>query len=229
VRLRLYAGTGLGTLQITTLNTFCTVTVWLGFFALAGGALVVEPSPCRRACTPRSSARRSAWFSCSLCSPISRRSSSAVAAHRARHHGLAALAATRAHPDPNRRTRLGLCALALYLLLPAPTPFSFARFLAVFLLAQVAGLASQVPGGLGVFEAVMLLNLSSSMPATKILGSLIAFRIVYYLLPLAVAALMLAVFELWQRREALSARAVSSARSSPTRPAFLAVTTFAAA
>jgi phosphatidylglycerol lysyltransferase len=58
----------------------------------------------------------------------------------------------------------------------------------VFLIALVAGTASQVPGGLGVFEAVVMLLVGPRMDSRALLAALVAFRAVYLLLPLLVAA-----------------------------------------
>ena len=62
----------------------------------------------------------------------------------------------------------------------------------MFLLAQVAGIVSQVPGGLGVVETVLLLLLSPTLPAASVAGALVAYRAIYYLLPLSIATVLLA-------------------------------------
>src|SRR5207244_3344284 len=77
-----------------------------------------------------------------------------------------------------------IAAAVLYILLPDQLPLPFIRFLGIFLLAQVAGVVSNVPGGLGVFEAVCLVFLAPYYSASQILGALVAFRCTYYLLPL---------------------------------------------
>src|SRR5579883_556384 len=61
----------------------------------------------------------------------------------------------------------------LYVLLPPTTHLSYPAFFGIYLLGQIAGLISYVPGGLGVFETVMLLLLSPSVPVTKIFAALI--------------------------------------------------------
>ena len=48
--------------------------------------------------------------------------------------------------------------------------------LGLFLFAQLSGLVSQVPGGLGVFETVIVLLLSSRIPVSNILASLLVYR-----------------------------------------------------
>lgn len=93
-----------------------------------------------------------------------------------------------------------ICATAvLYVLLPASTPLSYTGFLGLYLLAMTAGVVSNVPGGLGVFESIILLLLSSKVPAAIVLGSLLAYRGVYYLLPLIVATGLLGLYEMRSR------------------------------
>jgi len=77
--------------------------------------------------------------------------------------------------------------LVLYLLLPPETAIGFAAFVPVFALACLAGGISGLPGGIGVFEAVILLLVPTSSPE-GLAVALIAFRAIYYLVPLAVAA-----------------------------------------
>jgi uncharacterized membrane protein YbhN (UPF0104 family) len=75
---------------------------------------------------------------------------------------------------------------ALYVLLPHRVPFHV--FFAVFLLGQIAGLVAQVPAGLGVFEAVMLWGLTPALTTASVLIGLVGYRVIYFLLPLALAA-----------------------------------------
>jgi phosphatidylglycerol lysyltransferase len=109
----------------------------------------------------------------------------------------------------------GLAAAVLYLALPAAPGLGFPGFLGLFLLAQAVGLLSQSPGGLGVFDTAMVLLLAPVLPAAQVLAALLVFRAVYYLLPLTVAALLLAGFELHQRREQLGQVAGTVGRWAP--------------
>jgi uncharacterized membrane protein YbhN (UPF0104 family) len=95
-----------------------------------------------------------------------------------------------------------MAAAVLYVLLPG-SEIHFFSFLGVFLLAQIIGLFSQVPGGLGVFESVMLMYLSRYMEGSSILGMLLIYRIVYYLIPLLVAMILLGHQEYLSRREVI--------------------------
>ncbi len=81
-----------------------------------------------------------------------------------------------------------LCAAgALYVLLPADAAVSPAQFIPLFLMALGTALISNTPGGVGPFE-LMMLGLLPHVPAADVLGSIVAFRIVYYALPAVLAA-----------------------------------------
>jgi phosphatidylglycerol lysyltransferase len=121
-----------------------------------------------------------------------------------------------------------LAALVLWVLMPAPARGHVIAFVAVFMLAQAAGLISQVPGGLGVFETVVLLSLPDTVGRGAAIGSLIAYRAIYYLLPLAVALLMLAVYEVGAQIEHVGkALRIAGATLRVVTPQLLAVVTFA--
>lgn len=96
-----------------------------------------------------------------------------------------------------------LCAAGvLYVLLPPQAAIGFAAFAGMFLIAIAAGIVSNVPGGVGVFESVLLL-LFRSVPADRLLGALLAFRLIYYLGPFAIALALLGAHELWAHRTPL--------------------------
>lgn len=62
--------------------------------------------------------------------------------------------------------------------------------LGVLLIAAIAGVITHVPAGLGVLEAVFVALLSPAIPAGELLGALLLYRAMYYLVPLAVATAM---------------------------------------
>ena len=81
--------------------------------------------------------------------------------------------------------------LAFWCLLPHGTELSVAVHLPAYLLAFTAGLVGSTPAGLGPFE-VTLLALLPAAAASQLIVALVAFRIVYYLIPATVAAIALA-------------------------------------
>jgi phosphatidylglycerol lysyltransferase len=120
-----------------------------------------------------------------------------------------------------------IAAGVLYILLPDSLPLTFPRFVGIFLLAQIAGVISNVPGGLGIFEAIILVFLAPFFSASAILGALVAFRAVYYLLPLLVAMLLLAMHEIVEKREGVVKAWRIFGRWAPgIAPQLLAITTF---
>jgi phosphatidylglycerol lysyltransferase len=107
---------------------------------------------------------------------------------------------------------LGAAAAALWFLLPdhgVPLP-TFAAFYAV---AMALGVISHVPGGLGVFEAVILMAWGPHAPVGEIAGALVIYRIIYFLLPLMIAAALLASLEL--RASVVAPIARAAVRLSP--------------
>jgi glycosyltransferase 2 family protein len=85
-------------------------------------------------------------------------------------------------------------AAAMYVLLPPQPSIDFPHLLTVMVAAMLAGVASHAPGSLGVFEAAMFLGLSQ-FNKEALLGSLLMFRIVYFVLPLFAAATVLGLRE----------------------------------
>ncbi len=84
---------------------------------------------------------------------------------------------------------------ALWVLLPpnAVDPGTFAVF---YVSGIVLGLLSHVPGGIGVFEATILFACAGRAPVDQVVGALVLYRVVYYLIPLLIAAMLLARYEL---------------------------------
>jgi phosphatidylglycerol lysyltransferase len=117
---------------------------------------------------------------------------------------------------------LGASAAALWFLLPAGV-IDLPALFAWYAIAVALGLISHVPGGLGVFEAVILLACGGRAPASEIVSALVLNRFIYYLLPLLVAAVLLAAYELRAGVAAPIARAAVA-----VSPMVLATLTFIA-
>ncbi|MGE5297395.1 MAG: bifunctional lysylphosphatidylglycerol flippase/synthetase MprF, partial [Solirubrobacterales bacterium] len=94
-----------------------------------------------------------------------------------------------------------LAAGVLYSLLPAGIHLTFPHFLECFLLAQAAGLLSYIPGGLGVFETIIVVLLADYVDKSSLIGILLLYRLTYYLLPLGLASVLLAGHEIITRGE----------------------------
>lgn len=90
----------------------------------------------------------------------------------------------------------------------------FPAVVSVLLLAAVAGVIAHVPAGLGVLEAVFVALLSHKMPQPSILAALVAYRVIYYLAPLCVAAVVYLVME--TRAKKLAATSTNADQNSRT-------------
>jgi uncharacterized membrane protein YbhN (UPF0104 family) len=90
---------------------------------------------------------------------------------------------------------LGCCALAMYVLVPSDPHIVFIDVAVIFITATLLGFASHSPGGLGVFDAAMLIALWQ-YDAEDLLAGLLIFRLLYYILPFTLALATLGIREL---------------------------------
>ncbi len=91
---------------------------------------------------------------------------------------------------------LGFCATAMYLLIPAQPHIDFMSLSVVFILATLLGFASHAPGSLGVFDAAMLVALPQ-FGREQLLATLLVFRVLYFVIPFAIAISIMGTRELW--------------------------------
>jgi uncharacterized membrane protein YbhN (UPF0104 family) len=90
---------------------------------------------------------------------------------------------------------LGFCALAMYMLVPNEPQIEFIDVAVIFITATLLGFASHSPGGLGVFDAAMLVALWE-YDTEQLLAGLLLFRLLYYLIPFTLALATLGAREL---------------------------------
>jgi uncharacterized membrane protein YbhN (UPF0104 family) len=167
VRYRFYATWGLSTVQIAVVVAFCALTLWLGTLAVGGVAFLLEPMVIPASLHLPFTSLRPVGIVCQVL----------VGAYVSWSMWRKTPITVRGWEFSVPSVPLSLCQIALscadwalaagvcYALLPASPGLSYPAFLGLFLLAQVAGLVSQVPGGLGVLETVLLLLLSPTPPA----------------------------------------------------------------
>ncbi|WP_374632367.1 bifunctional lysylphosphatidylglycerol flippase/synthetase MprF [Paracoccus sp. (in: a-proteobacteria)] len=115
-----------------------------------------------------------------------------------------------------------LSALTLYLLLPAGGP-DFLTFLPIFAAATMAGVLSHVPGGVGVFETIIIAALPATAGIEQIAAALLLYRLIYYLVPFALALVLLSLFEVWRAIGGHTRHARLDRLFAATEPAFRAV------
>jgi phosphatidylglycerol lysyltransferase len=120
---------------------------------------------------------------------------------------------------------LALASAALLILVPGAGLHAFPTFFLGYALAIIAALVTHVPGGVGVFEAVMLAVLPAADPS-HILAALILYRLIYYVLPLLVAGALLAVHERRQLKKPLAAIRAAGLAMHGLAPTFLAALVF---
>ena len=228
VRYRFYSRWGVTVEELTRLVVAVSITFWLGLFLLGGLSLLVAP--------PSASVGIPAWLIASTGWMLVLIPPAYVIATVVRRKPVRLRSLSFSLPSPGvALMQLGLSIVdwvlagaVLYALLPSGRP-SFLPFLGAFLAAVLLGLASHVPGGVGVFEGLMVLLLRPFLDSRQLLPALVVYRAVYYLLPLAVAAFVLLGDELYQRRRALTRVGTLVGRlSEQFTPVVLAAITFLA-
>ncbi len=230
LRYRFFSVWGLSSADIALFTGFSLVTFWLGVVAICGGVFLLEPraTPELLGLPVGSLAAIGALLIATIVGYF--------VASVVRKAPIRILGWEFSFPGPGlAAAQLVISTLdwmiagaVLYALLP-PTAHTvpFFAFLGAFLLAQVAGLLSHVPGGAGIFESVIVFLLKEEVPAAGLVGALLAYRLVYYLIPLCIALVMLAVHELSRARHGLARAAQVAGRWVPgVVPSVLAATTF---
>jgi uncharacterized membrane protein YbhN (UPF0104 family) len=90
---------------------------------------------------------------------------------------------------------LSCCALAMYMLVPDDPNIGFVTLAVIFVSATLLGFASHSPGGLGVFDAAMLVALWQ-FEKEDLLAGLLLFRLLYYIVPFVLSLAILGGREL---------------------------------
>jgi uncharacterized membrane protein YbhN (UPF0104 family) len=91
---------------------------------------------------------------------------------------------------------LGFCAFAMYMLVPEEPHIGFVTLAVIFVSATLLGFASHSPGGLGVFDAAMLVALwRYDYDREEVLAGLLLFRLLYYIIPFAISLAILGIRE----------------------------------
>jgi len=198
VRYRFYTRWGLSAEQVAKVIAFCGITVGLGLIVLGGAALLLRTS---------------------LAVEITGLSKTAVIALGIGCLGVAVLylvlAAIVKAPLRIRRWELAIpplrlaigqilvgtvnfacVAVCLHQALAAVTDVAYIGVASVYVIANTTALISHVPGGLGVIESVVMYLL----PGQDLIGPLLIFRIVYFLIPLCIGIPVFLLTELIYRR-----------------------------
>ncbi|HEY3848456.1 MAG TPA: lysylphosphatidylglycerol synthase domain-containing protein [Acetobacteraceae bacterium] len=211
VRFRLYSHWGLTPTQITKTVAFCSLTFGLGGMVLGGGILFLEP-------------RAIPFFGTHLPTEAMYAAGAmlwvivigyvtfARVLRRVRLFGqyielpgvrMAVLQVLLATAD------VAITATIFYQLLPAVPHLTWVIFLGVYVASYTAGLMTNLPGGIGVFDTAMLLGLAPYIDAPRIVGAIVVFRLCYYVIPLFLAGSLFAGNEILLRGGLLWRRAAN--------------------
>ena len=205
VRYRLYAHWGLTPIQIAKTVAFCSLTFALGGMVLGGGILFIEPRaiPFFGTHLPHAvmyGVGALLWSGVIGYMVLPRRlGGMSLLGHDFTLPGrrMAVLQVLLATID------VAITASIFFVLLPVSPHLTWAIFLGVYVSAYTAGLATNLPGGIGVFDTAILLGLEPFLPAPRIVGALVVFRLYYYVIPLFLAGFLFAGNELLLRGAAL--------------------------
>ena len=230
VRLRAYSAEGLSATDVALVQGLFSLTFLLGAGTLLSGSLLLEPHAAARLLhIPPIWTQLVGGLLLALLV------------------GYAAVASFRRKPLQLRNWRIAMpnppqvaaqfmvsafdiacSAAAMYVLLPQEVAAHYPAFLGIYVIAITLGAVSNVPGGLGVFESALLLLLPTPEPG-PLLGSILLFRVVYYIAPFTLALLLLAMREVTALRAPLQRAAASVRRSFESMvPQAVAVAVFAA-
>jgi uncharacterized membrane protein YbhN (UPF0104 family) len=211
VRFRLYSHWGLTPTQITKTVAFCSLTFGLGGMVLGGGILFLEP-------------RAIPFFGTHLPGEVMYAAGALLWAivigyvtfarvlRRVRLFGqyielpgvrMAVLQVLLATAD------VAITATIFYQLLPTVPHLTWVIFLGVYVASYTAGLLTNLPGGIGVFDTAMLLGLAPYVDAPRIVGAIVVFRLCYYVIPLFLAGSLFAGNEILLRGGLLWRRAAN--------------------
>jgi len=220
IRLRIYSTYGIEPTDTLKIIAFNTVTFWIGFFALAGTMLFISPLQ-----LPASFGISQDWVRVSgatllaiaisyLAVSILKRTPVVVFGHSFQlpSFGLSVLQLLIAAGD------WALAGFVLFILLPQTAEIGYPQFLTIFVSAQVVAMLAHVPGGVGILEALVIYFVAPNHLATPaVLGGLLAYRLIYYILPLITAACFLVTYELYRKRHLVKYATVKRAADAGAR------------
>jgi hypothetical protein len=193
VRYRFYSRWGYGTEDVAKLILFCALTVGLGLTILAAAALLLQPDLAQQV----TGLGKGPLLGLGLAGAALPLVYLGLAARLRRPLRLRSwslempslkLALGQALIGPLNFACVAAC---LHQAVLAVTDVPYLAVASVYVIANVATLVTHVPGGLGVIESVV----QYLLPQAELIGALLVFRFVYFLLPLGLGGLSLALNE----------------------------------
>ncbi|MDG5767156.1 lysylphosphatidylglycerol synthase domain-containing protein [Balneolales bacterium ANBcel1] len=204
MRYRIYSGLGVSGFNVTRVVGFCAMTLWIGFMALGGTIFTFTSISLPGTISwPLPNLQVVGWIflGLTLAYLVLCRTVRATIAFRGKLFSLPELPVAIGQIVVSSADLIA-SSLILYLLLPPIPELSYPLFLAIYLLGFMGGIISQVPGGLGVIETILVLMLGSFIESGQILSAVLVFRLFYFIVPLLIAATVLGIHEVRQRRKA---------------------------
>ena len=212
-RYRVYSAAGLDTGDIARVIATASFTFWSGLIVMASAALAIHPSTVAIGAYAVS-------IGLQRVTGLAFLTVAAVLVAVAGKRGRALSMWGWSLPLPSRRQALAqigvagfdlvLASAALFVMVPGASASFFPIFFLAYVLAIIVALMTHIPGGVGVFEAVIVACLPTANKP-ELFAALIAYRIIYYLLPLAVGSILFAWHEGRQWRKPV-AKVVSGAQ-----------------
>ena len=200
VRFWVYSSVGLGAGAIAGLTLIAGITFWLGMSIVLGTVMALQPA--QTATFTRLPAETNFYIGMALLGAVV--AYSIWIAIRPRSMTVQGWTMQM----PRLGISLGQMALGaidvcaacgvLYVLLPEGHGVPFATVIAAYVFANILGVASHAPGGIGVFEATILVALPGIQPEA-LLGSVLLYRVCYYLIPFVAAIWLLGLREILLR------------------------------
>lgn len=228
-RYGIYSAAGLDTADIVRVIAAASAAFWSGVLLLVAVALLVHSGPLSVGIITLSPAMQRALAIAVLLA------GAAVIAWLGRNTADIHILRWRLpHPTPSQAIAqiaastvdLAAASAALFVLVPGASYQLFPLFFLAYAIAIIVALISHVPGGLGVFEAVILAILPQTGQA-ELLAALVMYRLIYYLLPLSIAAVILVIHQRRQlRRPVVAALGAAQFVLRGIAPTFLAALVF---
>lgn len=195
IRYRLYSPLGLSLFDVGQITAFCGMSFWIGALALGGGAFLLGPPTLFVTLGIHWSARTVGILCLSLLSGIFLLSfwgkTITLAGHTIKFPSTRLLSSQLVLATFDWLS----ASLVLFLLLPSSPDMNYLSFLGLFVICELSGGMSQVPGGLGVFDSLFLVLLSPHYSSPTLMGALLIYRLIYYILPLLIATFSLMFLE----------------------------------
>jgi phosphatidylglycerol lysyltransferase len=197
IRFRLYATAGITAVEVATISAFCSLSIGIGLALIAGFSLLLAPDQAALVLhLGRTWLMLIGGLLLSVVAAYGIWASLSKSTLEIRGWALRAPGPSIALPQiALAMLDLSLAGAVVYSLLPDDANIDFITFLGAYAAAVIAGIVSHVPGGIGVFETVMILALPN-VPPDALLGSLLAYRAIYYLVPILCGAILFGAKEL---------------------------------